>query len=146
MNWDEIDYYRYCKKNNIKYDPPKNILEVKEEEKNKYNNQITIVDNIKFDSAAEANYYNQLLLLKRAGEIKEIKLQPKYLLIPGYIKNNKKIRAAYYIADFEVEYSSGDIEVIDVKGYKTQLYKFKKKLFEYKYTDLKIKEVNLDEI
>ena len=46
------------------------------------------------------------------------------------------------IADF-VYYDNfkGQKIVEDTKGYRTEIYKLKKKIFEYKYPDLEIKEV-----
>lgn len=35
----------------------------------------------------------------------------------------------------------GKTRVLDAKGYKTEVYRMKKKMFEYKYSDLTIEEV-----
>lgn len=109
----------------------------------KYGARKTTVDGITFDSKAEADYYSQLKLLQRTGEIEDIELQPKFEIIPGYIhpETGKKIRATYYKADFKVTYSDGRQEIIDVKGVRTEVYKLKKKLFEQKY-EIPIKEVS----
>ena len=83
---------------------------------NKYNNKKVIIDGIKFDSNKEAQHYKQLKLLERAGEIKNLKLQPRYELIPQYTLNNKKIRKCEYIADFEyVDKRTGEVITEDVK-------------------------------
>ncbi len=139
MRMTEVEYYRYCKLNNLPYEEPK------KQNNNKYSNEKTIVNGIRFDSQAEANYYCQLKILKRSNQIKDFKLQPKYLLQPSFKLDNKTIRAIHYIADFEIEHNDSSIEIIDVKGYKTEVYRLKKKLFEYKYKT-KITEVKLDEI
>lgn len=103
----------------------------------KYNNKFTMVDGIRFHSKKEANRYAELKLLQQAGHITDLKLQPKYELIPSFILNGKKIRAIHYIADFEyVEKTTGETIVEDVKpskNFKTDVYKLKKKLFEYQY-------------
>lgn len=143
MRMTETEYFIYCKKNKIPY--IERTKELASEKQNKYNNNKTIVDGIKFDSQAEANYYCQLKILKRANKIKDFKLQPKYLLQESYKIDNKTIRAIHYIADFEIEHNDNNIEIVDVKGHKTEVYKLKKKLFEYKYKT-KITEVRLDEI
>jgi hypothetical protein len=107
----------------------------------KYHSKKTIVDGIKFDSKKEATRYQELKLLEKAGKIKELKLQPEYELIPKFKKNNKTYRKTIYKADFsyfDIEANKYIIE--DVKGFKTDVYKLKKKLFEYKY-DYEIKEV-----
>ena len=108
----------------------------------KYNAVKTQIDGIIFDSKKEAEYYKNLLLLKQAGEVVDIKLQPEFELQEGYIKDGKKIRPIKYIADFMVAYKDGRIEIIDVKGYKfKEVYLLKKKLFHYKFKHLTIKEM-----
>lgn len=108
----------------------------------KYHNKKTVVDGITFDSAAEAGRYTELKLLERAGEIKDLKLQPKFELIPAFQKNGKKYRKTTYIADFSYFDNESMKNVVeDVKGVKTQVYALKKKLFEYRYPDLTLTEV-----
>ena len=108
----------------------------------KYNAVKTEFDGIKFASKKEAEYYKNLLLLKQAGEVIEIVLQPEFELQEGYVKDGKKIRPIKYIADFLVVYKDGHIEIIDTKGYrKDKVYLLKKKLFHYKFKGLTIKEV-----
>jgi hypothetical protein len=108
----------------------------------KYNAIKTEFDGIKFASKKEAEYYKNLLLLKQAGEVVDIKLQPEFELQEGYIKDSVKIHPIKYIADFLVVYKDGHIEIIDTKGYrKDKVYLLKKKLFHYKFKGLTIKEV-----
>jgi hypothetical protein len=83
-----------------------------------------------------------LKFLERAGKIKDISLQHKFELQPSFKKNGKTIRAITYIADFVYFDLERMVNVVeDVKGYKTKEYLLKKKLFEYKYPYLTIKEV-----
>lgn len=126
----------------------------------------TIIDNIKFDSKMESEYYLYLKAEKKAGRIKKFELQPEYILQPKYFiikgkvvteddntyakydkerkKHNKdnpnnKIeinRAIKYIADFYIEYANGSVKVIDVKGIKTADFKLKEKMFKYRYPEL----------
>ena len=108
----------------------------------KYNAVKTQIDGIKFASKKEAEYYEKLLILKQAGEVVDIKLQPEFELQEGYIKDGAKIRPIKYIADFLVVYKDGHIEIIDTKGHrKDKVYLLKKKLFHYKFKSLTIKEV-----
>lgn len=102
----------------------------------KYNNKKTIVDNIKFDSKAEANRYIELKMLEKARKISDLELQPKFILQEKYINNKgEKIRAITYKADFC--YLEGNkIVVEDVKGVETKEFKIKRKLFENKYRDI----------
>lgn len=107
----------------------------------KYKSRKTKVDNILFDSIAEANYYNRLKLLQKAGEVRCFEIQPTYILQEGYKRGNRKVQPITYKADFLVTYADGRNELIDVKGMKTEVYKMKKKMLEYRYPDLEIIEV-----
>lgn len=112
-----------------------------DQKKSKYHNTKVEYNGIKFDSVKEMKHYQLLEYRQKIGEIKELKLQVPYELIPKYKMNDKTIRKTTYVADF-VYYDTRDnkTHVIDVKGFKTQTYKLKKKLFEYKYK-IEIEEV-----
>lgn len=93
------------------------------------------VDDIKFDSKAEARYYLLLKQKLKNGFIKSFELKKKYILVdkfkhPG---TGKTIRSITYTPDFEVTYLDGSIEVIDIKGFKTEVFKLKMKLFMNRY-------------
>lgn len=109
----------------------------------KYKNIKVKVNGIQFDSKKEASRYVELKLLQKAGVIKDLTLQPKFLLQEGFRdsigENHRQIK---YIADFkyfDIEKNCTVIE--DVKGMKTDVYKLKKKLFLYKYRDLIFREI-----
>ena len=108
----------------------------------KYHNKKIVIDNITFDSKLETKRYTELKLLQRNGLIKDLQLQPSYELIPTFKKNKKTYRKACYIADFsyyDTELNKTIVE--DTKGFKTDVYLLKKKLFEYIYKDLTIREI-----
>lgn len=109
--------------------------------RSKYGAQKTEVDGIIFDSKAEARYYETLKAYEKIGQIYDLKLQPRFELQPAFTKNGKKERPICYVADFIYKDRNGVTVVVDVKGKKTDVYKLKKKLFEYKYPDLTITEV-----
>ena len=111
----------------------------------KYKNKKTQVDMYLFDSVLEAKRYKQLALLERAGEIKNLKLQVPFLLQESFRKNGKTYRKIEYIADFVYE-ENGQTIVEDTKGIKTDVFKIKQKLFEYKYPKLSLKIVTRKEI
>ena len=111
----------------------------------KYKNKKTQVDMYLFDSVLEAKRYKQLALLERAGEIKNLKLQVPFLLQESFRKNGKTYRKIEYIADFVYE-ENGQTIVEDTKGIKTDVFKIKQKLFEYKYPNLSLKIVTRKEI
>lgn len=100
---------------------------------NKYRNKKTEMDGIIFASQKEANKYWEL---KHDPMVKEFKLQPKFLLIPAFQKDGEKYRARYYIADFDVLYKDGLRKIIDIKGFETEVFKLKARLFDYKYPEL----------
>lgn len=109
---------------------------------NKYRNKKIVIDGIEFHSKKEGNRYKELKLLEKAGLIRELELQPAFLLIPTFKKNGKTYRKTTYIADFKYFDIEQDKYIVeDTKGFRTELYKLKKKLFEYQYKDLEIKEL-----
>ena len=111
----------------------------------KYHNTKTVADGIKFDSKLEAERYEQLKILERAGVISDLELQPEYELIPSFRKNGKTWRKTVYKADFRYILCENNIIIIeDVKGSTaviTDVFRLKQKLFEYKYPELTIKIV-----
>lgn len=101
---------------------------------NKYRNTKIIIDGIEFQSKKESLRYKELKLLERAGLIKDLELQKEYILQNKFKINNKTVRKISYIADFSyISTKDNKLHVVDVKGFKTDVYKLKKKLFEYKY-------------
>ena len=106
----------------------------------KYHNKTTEVDGILFDSQKEAEYYTNLLWLKRSGAVTDIKLQPEFVLQPAYEREGKKIRPIIYRADFKVTEASGHVYYVDTKGMKTPVYLLKKKMLLYKYPDIDFRE------
>ena len=105
----------------------------------KYKNKKVVVDNILFDSKKEANYYTKLKILRDAGKISGLRLQEKFILQPSFKLNGKTYRAITYVADFVYKDDKG-MHVVDTKGYRTDVYKIKKKLFMKKY-GIEIEEV-----
>lgn len=110
---------------------------------NKYGAKKTVVNGITFDSQREAERYCELMLMLRAGEIRELRLQPEFTLQEGFrTPSGEKVRAVKYIADFSYKITIGGEErtfVEDVKGVRTKDYALKKKLMEGK--GIKIMEV-----
>ena len=87
-------------------------------------------DGKKFQSKKERNYYQKLLLAQKAGELIFFLRQ-----IPFDLPGNTKYRA-----DFIEFWKDGSVDITDVKGFKTDTYKLKKKQVEALYP-IKIKEV-----
>ena len=112
-----------------------NVINGKLCNNNKYHTTKVIYNGIKFDSKKERARFITLKQLEKMGIIKELELQKKFLLQEGYTNaEGKKRRPIYYIADFYYyDYIDNKWVVEDVKGVRTDVYKLKKKLFEYKY-------------
>ncbi len=93
----------------------------------KYRAVKTVVDNITFDSKKEARRYSELKLMFRSGQIRNLEVQPEL----SFLIEGKKIFT--YRADFS--YFEGPFSRIweDCKGFKTPVYRLKKKLIEAQY-------------
>lgn len=123
----------------------------------KYHSRKTIIDGIEFMSRKEATRYTELKLLEKAGEISDLRLQVKYVLIPaqrepdtvgargGIIKGKVIERECSYLADFVYRIGGTSEEIVeDVKGYKDgsayAIFKIKRKLMLYIY-GIRVKEI-----
>lgn len=119
----------------------------------KYRAEKIEIDGIVFDSKKEAERYGELKLLEKAGEIKDLKRQVKYVLIPaqyepdvigkrGGRKKGKCLeRECSYLADF-VYYDNRKQELVveDTKGFRTESYIIKRKLMLFRY-GVRIQEI-----
>lgn len=108
-----------------------------------------------FDSKLEERRYYQL---KADPHVVSIEVHPVFKIFPetkkcphckqvfhfhGSVCPNKGcgkkllvFRPITYIADFQVTYCDGRIEIEDVKGKETEVFRIKRKLFEAAYPDL----------
>jgi len=108
------------------------------ERRSKYNSIPVDCDGYHFDSMAELRRYNELRLLTHTGEIGQLEVHPRYLIVP----KDGNGRALYYEADFSyVEYQSNTRVVEDVKGVKTAVYQLKKRLFLARYREVRFMEI-----
>lgn len=108
--------------------------------RSKYGAVKTEVNGIVFASKAEGRRYRELLILQASGEIfGQLVLQPVYRI---YVKplGGEPIVVAKYVGDFQYEAADGTKVVEDVKGFKTPVYRLKKKLVEALY-GIRIQEV-----
>lgn len=100
----------------------------------KYHSKKVIIDSYKFDSKKEAQYYLYLKSELKKGTIYNLELQKEFILQESFKLNDKTRRKITYRADFTYKTTKDDrIHVIDVKGFKTEIYRLKKKLFEKRY-------------
>lgn len=79
------------------------------------------------DSIGEARYCDQLDLLVKAKEIKEFKIQVDYPLVVN------KITVCVHRVDFEVTTIKNKTEINEFKGFATQVWNLKRKLFKACY-------------
>ena len=112
----------------------------------KYFNKKVIFNGIKFDSKKESEYYLKLKEDEEKGLIKDLKLQPEFLLIDSFRdKNGKLERKCVYTADFEyINRSSEELYVIEIKSkYTAKLvdYILRRKFFKSKYPEINFIEV-----
>jgi hypothetical protein len=119
------------------------------------NRKVKTSDGLIHGSIKELRRWKELQLLERAGQIKDLKRQVKFVLIPaqreqgtigkrGGIKQGKLIeRELSYIADF-VYTENGKMVVEDAKGYKGgtvyALFVIKRKLMLYIH-NIKLREI-----
>ena len=90
----------------------------------KYKAKPVVIDHHRFPSQREGNRYLQLKLLFRAGQIFDLALQPEF----EFVLNGKKCFS--YFADFGYTEKDGTKIIEDTKGFRTPLYKLKKRLIE----------------
>lgn len=120
---------------------------------NKYGNRKIAFNGQTFDSKKEMRHYTELLLLEKAGKIKDLQHQVKFQLIPaqrepdiigpkGGHKPGKLIeREVSYVADFVyTDLQTGQTVVVDTKGFRTKEYTIKRKMMLY-FHGIRIKEV-----
>lgn len=93
------------------------------------------VDGHLFMSKREAERYKVLKVLVASKEIKDLVLQPHFILQERFTDSTgKKQREIAYFADFQYfDNRTNKIIVEDVKGMRTDVYKIKKKLFLHLY-------------
>lgn len=127
--------------------------------KNKYNAKKKEIDNIKFDSEIESNFYLTLKQQKKDNIIQDFSCHPKFILQDKFIiynneviegsnpifnktKNKYKLkvyRAITYEGDFLVKQNNIQA-LIDIKGgILTTEFKIKMKMFIKKYPFIKFK-------
>jgi hypothetical protein len=120
----------------------------------KYHNNRVTVDGMTFDSHKELSRYRELTIMQKAGMIRGLERQKKFLLIPSQRepdqigkKGGKKKgavieREVAYYADFFYYDHEGREVVEDVKSpiTRTKDYIIKRKLLLYKY-GIRIREI-----
>ncbi len=96
--------------------------------RSKYNARQKVVDNVTFQSSAEARRYIELKAMQAAGQIANLTLQPRFLLLAAFTDGTgKKHRAMEYVGDFFFT-RDGQLVCEDCKGLPTPVFRVKWKL------------------
>lgn len=107
----------------------------------KFGNTQVVDGGIKFDSKAEHKRWQYLAMLEKAGEIRNLRLQVPFLLIPSQVRPSGGIeREVKYLADFSYTTKSGDYVVEDVKGMSPDAYILKRKLMLFVF-GIEVREI-----
>lgn len=105
----------------------------------KYKNIKTEYNGEVYDSRKEMRRAVALDWMVKAGVIRDLERQKSFVLQDGYYNNKKeKIRPIFYVADFcyyDNESKRWVVEDVKSPATRTDVYRIKKKLFEYKYPD-----------
>ena len=103
----------------------------------KYRAKPVVIDGIRFASQKEGRRYQELKLLEKAGEVSKLQLQPRFQLcaprgmeLVRYDADDNS--TMYVIGEYRADFGYWDRReraylVEDVKGFKTPLYKWKRK-------------------
>lgn len=111
---------------------------------NKYGAKKRTIDGHTFDSIVESQYYEHLLLLQKAGEVKSFIVHPKYEVQARVILPDRTtiIPPIDYSADFEIHYADGRVEAADVKGGKvTEAASVRMRMFQANYPDIPLRVI-----
>jgi len=98
----------------------------------KYRNVKIQVDGITFDSKREAQYWAELKLREKAGDITALARQVPYDLrcpIDAWPPEREAV-VSHYVADFRYCDKDGHVHVVDAKGKRTAMYLLKRKWLE----------------
>lgn len=92
---------------------------------------------IVFDSQAEANEYLYARAELESGRIRELILQKAFVLQEAFIDaKGKHHQDIEYVADFYFyDVKQKRYRVVDTKGFKTDMFRIKEKLFNFKYKE-----------
>lgn len=89
----------------------------------KYGSVMEECQGIKFQSRREAKYFRELQARQYAGEVSYFLRQVPFFLVGG----------VRYRIDFMEVWKDGSIHWVDVKGFRTQTYKMKRRMVEALY-------------
>lgn len=101
----------------------------------KYHNKKLSTPDGKFDSKYEYEVWCSLKILEKAKVISDLQRQVGFDLIPALKTSEGTLRGIKYYADFT--YTQDGVKyAVDTKGFETDVYKIKKRLFVLNYPDI----------
>lgn len=115
----------------------------------KYGAKKTIVNGITFASKLEAERYQQLMLLEKAGEISALVLQPEFQILRGWVhpETGERIKSRFYVADFVYYDTRARLWVVeDTKGMETAEFRLKWSLVKSQYPQYDFRKVTRDDV
>lgn len=110
------------------------------------NTKRKVVDGVNFRSTLEATAYQILHGWEMAGAISNLKLQPVFIIQAKFLRDGKTIRSMKYTPDFSFVsenhplWKPGERVIVEAKGFRTQPFLMRRKLFLCKYPDLRYEE------
>lgn len=115
----------------------------------KYHAKKTVVNGIMFDSRLEADRYQQLLLLEKAGEITGLMLQVEFQILKGWTnpETGERIKSRHYVADFVYhDRQTGRFVIEDTKGMETADFRLKWDYMKSEYPEYEFRKVRREEV
>ena len=112
----------------------------------------SVIVSLSEEGKKEARRYDELMLMLKAGQIRNLRLQQQYTLQESYItETGERVRAIHYVADFAYERPTAPdkygtvfwlpvVEDVKSRATKTAQYEMKKKLLRERF-NLTITEV-----
>lgn len=113
----------------------------------KYHAKKTTVNGITFASKLEAERFEQLLMLEKAGEICGLMLQVEFQILKGWINpdTGEKTKSRHYVADFVyIDNATNKMIVEDTKGIETMEFRLKWVMVKSLYPQYEFRKVTRD--
>jgi hypothetical protein len=119
------------------------------ERPSKYGNEPGYRDGHHFDAQLELKRYCYLLMVERAGQLKNLVVHPKYPLFAASWTADPmadeaeifSIEVGVYEGDFQYHDAAGELIVEDTKGLVLPLYALKRRIFRANYPRHRLMEV-----
>jgi hypothetical protein len=95
----------------------------------KYGAKRTEYNGLVYSSKFEARVAQELDLRLAAGEF--VRIEPQFRIpLYIYLANGTDVNLCAYVCDFRCERPDGSYHLVEAKGYKTDIYRIKRKLLE----------------